>query len=153
IYDPLRDRMIVFGGNTNIPVGDPELNDVWALSLSAGTWSALFPTGTPPHGRRDHTAIYDPVRGRMIVFGGYYYDGIGHDLNDVWALNLSGAPSWSRLFPSGIQPTPVEGATAVYDPLRDRMLAFGGDAQGGLSNDTWALSLQGGPTWSKLAPS
>ena len=50
-----------------------------ALSL-AGTpaWSALAPSGTPPSWRYMHSAIYDPVRDRMVVFG-------GSSLNDVWA--------------------------------------------------------------------
>ena len=49
-----------------------------------------------------HTAIYDPVRDRMVVFGGY--DGNGNR-NDVWALSLSGSPAWSELTPAGSLPS------------------------------------------------
>jgi hypothetical protein len=45
-----------------------------------GSWSEFAPPT-----RAGHTAIYDPVRDRMIVFGG-----IGDtSLNDTWALSLS----------------------------------------------------------------
>jgi hypothetical protein len=42
-----------------------------------------------------HSAIYDPVRDRMVVFGGF--DGLGNLHNDVWVLSLAGAPTWSLL--------------------------------------------------------
>jgi len=57
------------------------------LSLSGPpAWSALGPTGTPPTARYAHTAIYDPVRDRMVIFGGY--DGSSYR-NDVWRLTWS----------------------------------------------------------------
>jgi hypothetical protein len=142
IYDPVRDRMVVFGGFGTY-------DDTRVLSLS-GTpaWSELTPSGTPPSGRHGHTAIYDPVRDRMVVFGGR--DTLYH--NDTWALSLAGAPAWSELTPSGTLPAELAYHTAIYDPVRDRMVVFGG-YDGSYYNDTWALSLAGTPTWSELTPS
>jgi hypothetical protein len=141
IYDPVRDRMLVFGGS--------DLNDVWALSLAGSpAWRLLAPSGTPPSAREAPTAIYDPVRDRMLVFGGNY----GSYLNDVWALSLGGSPAWSALAPDGTPPCGRELHTAIYDPLRDRMLVFGGVGDLGLLNDVWALSLAGSPAWSALVP-
>src|SRR5439155_1232205 len=118
--------------------------------LAAGpAWSALAPAGTPPSARFYHTAIYDPLRDRMVVFGGF--DGGFH--NDTWALSLAGTPAWSALAPSGTPPSGRYGHTAVYDPVRDRMLVFGGnDYDGGYVNDVRVLSLAGSPVWSVLAP-
>ena len=57
--------------------------DVWALSLGSGpAWTELVPAGTPPGARAGHSTIYDPVRDRMVVFGG----ADPYHLNDVWAL-------------------------------------------------------------------
>ena len=76
--------MIVFGGGAS-------LADLWALDLGGvPSWSALTSTGTPPTGRTGHTAIYDPVRDRMIVFGG---SSGGVRLSDVWALDLASLAS------------------------------------------------------------
>src|SRR5205823_9970466 len=86
VYDPVGDRLIVFGGDD----GDLQ-SDVWALSLG-GTpaWAQLSPAGIGPGPRSRHTAIYDPAGGRMVVFGGR-----GTTLsNEVWALTLSNAPRW-----------------------------------------------------------
>jgi hypothetical protein len=115
--------------------------------------------GTPavalPTGRFGHSAVYDPVGRRMIVFGGA--DGMS-SLNDTWALDLSGAmPSWSALTVSGSPPPARWLHTAVYDSFRTRMLVFGGDT-GTTSianqNDVWELTLPvgGTPTWTQLFP-
>ena len=122
-YDPVRDRMVVFGG-----YGGSYRNDVWALSLAGSpAWSALAPAGSPPSARYLHTAIYDPVRDRMVVFGGN--DGSGRR-NDVWALSLAGSPAWSSLAPAGTPPSARVAHTAIYDPVRDRMVVFGGHHSG-----------------------
>jgi len=50
-------------------------------------WVELHPDGAPPSSRELHTAVYDPIGDRMVVFGGL--DG-ANALNDVWALSLAG---------------------------------------------------------------
>jgi hypothetical protein len=144
IYDAPRHRMIVFGGSD----GGGYRNDVWALSLVAGseTWTQLAPSGAPPSTRRSHSAIYDPVNQRMIVFSGYTAT------NDVWALSLNGAPAWQELTPSGGDPSERQGHSAVYDAAGQRMIVFGGDDGSSFLNDVWALSLGGSPAWSQIVP-
>lgn len=149
IYDSTGDRMIVFGG-----LGPSWLNDTWALSLSdPPVWSQLEPSGAPPLGRCSHTAIYDPVRNRMIVFGGAN----ASHLNDTWELTFASTPTWHQLSPSGSLPLTRYAHSAIYDPLRDGMIVFGGYGPSGPSsgwfNDTWIMSLTGGSAWSQLSPS
>jgi uncharacterized repeat protein (TIGR02543 family) len=141
LYDPVRGRMLVIAGNANVPP-----NDVWQLSLS-GTpaWSQVATTGTPPSGRFGFTTIYDPVRDRVLLFGGYPFT------NELWELALSGTPTWTKLTPAGTSPTARYGQVAIYDPVRDRMLVHGGSASSGILNDTWQLSLAGTPTWAPIA--
>jgi hypothetical protein len=146
IYDPVRDRMVVFGGYSA-----GYLNDVWALSLGdSPAWTQLVPAGTLPSARAYHSAIYDPVRDRLVVFGGY---GPGGNLDDLWALSLAGSPMWTQLSPAGTPPSPRFRHTAIYDPVRDRMVVFGGIGIAGDLSDAWALSMAGTPTWSQLTPS
>jgi hypothetical protein len=148
IYDPVRDRMVVFGGFGNYPTY--YLKDVWALSLAGNpTWSEISPGGSTPSARWSPTAIYDPVRDRMVVFGGTIESG-GSD-NDVWALSLAGSPAWSELTPAGSPPSARSGHTAIYDPVRDRMVVFGGYGTSN-RNDVWALALAASPAWSELGP-
>jgi len=143
IYDPVRDRMIVWSGYDGTDV-----DDVWALSLSGPlTWTRIVPIGPTPGGRGASSLIYDPVRDRLVMFGGYR--GFAH--NDVWVLPLAGPPVWTELTPTGSRPIGRGIHTAFYDPIRDRMVVFGG---GDLDvfNDVWALSLAGEPSWTEILP-
>ena len=147
IYDPVRDRMLVFGGWDGY-----YRNDVWALSLGASpAWSQLAPTGTLPPVRYVHAAIYDPLRDRMLVFAGVGGNPVSSHLNDVWALSLAGTPAWSALAPGGTPPSPRAWPSAIYDPVRDRMVTFGGVDGSVLYSDAWALPLTGSSVWRQLA--
>jgi hypothetical protein len=153
IYDPIGDRMIVFGGSLDYS-GSTRRNDVWALTLSGNMgWTELSPVGTPPSSRVEHSAIFDPDGSRMIVFGGH--DGASR--NDVWALALSGSPSWSELSPAGTPPRPRNGHATIYDAPRDRMVIHGGEGSiytySGGPKDTWALSLSGPLAWTEIVTS
>jgi len=142
IYDPLRDRMIVFGGYDDALVYH---NDTWAYDLGGGGWQRLDPAGTPPTPTVEHCAVYDPVRDRMLVIGGF--DRVTGFLNTVWELSLAGAGSWTQLSPAG-SPPPTRDAVADYDPSRNRVLLYGGTSY---SPEVYALDLSGGPMWSVAA--
>lgn len=162
IYDPLRQRFIGFGGTVNLPV------DTWSLELAPGQprWMELRTGGTSPPGGYGMTAVYDAARDRMLIFGGSTSDSYYGVRNDVWALNLSGLPSrdstqisgdWEHLAPSGVAPVARRSGTAIYDPLRDRMVLFGGwdSTENGLAsfyNDVWALTFDPSPAWTQLQP-
>jgi hypothetical protein len=149
VYDPLRDRMLVFGG---VDSSNRYLDDVWALPLAGTpTWYRLNPTGARPAARYGAVVIYDPVRDRLLVFGGRVASAPGN-LNDVWALSLSGAPAWTALAPTGTPPAGRYSSTGIYDPVRERVVVFGGATLSGSVNDVWALSLSGVPAWTALAP-
>src|SRR5258705_3535846 len=142
IYDPVGDRMVVFGGSYHY--------DVWVLSLSGDpAWSQILAGGVLPSGRSYQEAIYDPVRHRMLAFGGS--DG-AHLLNDLQSLSLDDRPTWT-LVPASLPPPARSGHTAIYDPVRDRIVVFGGGTLSGYLDDTWALPLAGNPSWTQLAPS
>jgi len=147
IYDPVRDRMIVCGGNQL----NASLNDVWALSLARQpAWQQIVPSGSFT-AREYHSAVYDARRDRMIVFGGHRN---GTILGDVQALSLSGTAAWAAISPAGSPPQSRYSHSAIYDPIRDRMVLFGG--QSTLSadrlNDCWELKFSGAPTWQALIP-
>jgi hypothetical protein len=161
IYDPVRDRVIVFGGETGhtcgVDVCFTAMNDVYALSLADSLeWTRLWPGGPNPPARWYHAAVYDPVRYRMLVFGGRPDYGLGQPFNDVWALALGESLTWSLLQPSGVAPDPRMSMTAQYDPIRDQLLIFGGYAERDYTdyyaNDVWALSMGDSFAWRQLLP-
>jgi hypothetical protein len=157
VYDSPHDRLLVFGGSTGAEA--PQyLNDVWALTLSdSASWLQLTPGGTPPIGRHAHAAIYDPSRGAMIAFGGYYFAGTSHYLNDIWQLSFAGDSSWwSPVTALGTPPAGRAGHSAIWDPAREQMAVFGGDYWDGsyhFLSDAWTLTLDRAPAWTRIATS
>jgi hypothetical protein len=149
-----QDRLVVFGGRTNTfhEHDVPSLNDVWALGLGgAPAWTELAPAGPAPVPRTGFCFAYDAPRNRMLIFGGV--ESSGGYLADTWALSLTAPEAWQELEPSGGPPPPLIGACGLYDPVRDRLLMFGGYQQGvGASTAVWSLSLSGGEEWTLLAP-
>ena len=152
IYDPLRQRFVVFGGTVGATV------DVYTLSLSsAPEWSVLATEGTPPLAGYGMTTIYDPKRDRMLMFGGSTSDDYFGVHAQVWELALSGTPTWTEITPTVPGPSARRTLTSIYDPVRDRMVIFGGwdnlsNNPSSFLNDTWGLSLSGTPEWTQLAP-
>ncbi|MGH7741443.1 MAG: Kelch repeat-containing protein, partial [Candidatus Eiseniibacteriota bacterium] len=141
IYDPVRYRMIVFGGEDG-----PSLNDTWALDLSSMTWSQLAAEGVAPSPRFGHSAIYDPAGDEMIVYGGN-----GGGENGTYALSLGEIPTWRLVPTTGGPPLARTYHTAVLDSRQERMIVHGG-ASGSYFEDTWELTLGPTPTWTQLAP-
>lgn len=149
IWDPVRHRMVIYGGkgDSSFPLGD-----VWALTTAGSpAWAQLWGGSG---GRMYSLGVYDPVRDRLIIYGGTA--GLNY-LGDVWAFDLAGTPAWTPITPSGTPPAARSGASLIYDPVRDRLLLFGGTVKCGSTcftpqNDIWELSLAGTPTWSQLAP-
>lgn len=147
IVDLPNQRLVAFGG------GAPN-NETWVAPLggSAVEWTKLTTGGTAPPALRFHSAVLDPVRRRMVVFGGLTTGGVT-SLNDVWALPLDGAPDWVQLAPTGTKPSVRSGHSAIYDPLGDRMVIFGGTHGTSDYSDVYAMTLGASPAWTKLFPS
>ncbi|HET9325652.1 MAG TPA: T9SS type A sorting domain-containing protein [Candidatus Eisenbacteria bacterium] len=148
IYEPKHRRAIIYGGYDGT-----FLADVWQLTLERSpTWSRLAVAGEGPPPLAAAAAVYDSKRDRMLLIHGN--DGIAPDFRygGVWALNLSGRPRWQALTPAGPSPAPRSAHSAVYDPMHDRVIVFGGSTSGleSCSDELWELRLQGRGAWRKL---
>jgi hypothetical protein len=140
-YDPIHNRFVLV---TN-------LMQVWELDLeNPVAWSQLTLNPSPPP-RGFCAATYDALRNRAIIFGGGPSTGL---YNDMWALSLSGTPQWTQITGAGQAPPPRWGSVAAYDSASDRVIVTSGSLDTGysVSNDVWALSLSGTPTWTQLHP-
>jgi len=144
VYNSAKNTMIVFGGNNLITTCCPynilDYNDVWVLSNANGqggtpTWAQLQAQGTPPSPRSQHSAVYDPSRNVMYVFGGLSWSNTTQTytwLGDVWKLTnadgLGTAPStWTQIGQLGTPPGGNAFQGSGFDMADQRMIIFGGD--------------------------
>jgi hypothetical protein len=120
VWNSARGNILVYGG----VVGS---NKVWTLSFGGPTYAGWTPIwhsvrGSPPSSRTFHTAIFDPVRDRMIVFGGYdsSTDWFGPEMpDDLWELSFAGDfPQWNEI-------TPLESPRADTRPTRNAVQTTG----------------------------
>ncbi len=158
IYDAANRVLTIFGGGAG---GKNVFNDVWTLANVNGTptWKELTPTRTAPAARSGHTAVYDSADNRMVVYGGVIASSAVQ--NDTWILsgaNGVGTATWSQLTPTDTAPYRVS-HTAIYDPVSDEMVIFGGTSQlpKTFTDDhvfvlTKANGLQSGSAWSQDGP-
>jgi hypothetical protein len=138
IYDPAGDRMLIFGGNEDGTSTNILKNDLWELSFSGTpTWTLLAPQGTAPAPVQYHSAAYDPVGHRMLVYAG----------SQLWELMLGGEPTWSLMTIPGPNPGPRSTPALVFDASRNRLLLLGGNPSDGIF---WELQLSGQPAWNQL---
>ncbi|HUT04409.1 MAG TPA: kelch repeat-containing protein [bacterium] len=132
VYDPKSDSMVFFGGSAwvnpdNTRYRTVYFNDVYSLSLEDFKWKKLETKGDIPEPRDRHSEIYDPKTGSLLVFGGIGTGkgGSEMDFSNVYSLDLAKA-EWKKIETKGIVPGLRSGHCAVYDPVRHRMVVFGG---------------------------
>ncbi len=147
IADVPHNRLVLFGGQLLAGNQIVPLNDIWRFDLTTRTWEPLPTTGTLPPARYRHTAIHDGPRHRMLVYGGLGASGY---LGDTWSLDLD-TGAWTQLTTTGLVPVARARHNAVYDPLRDRMVVFGGNEGSVMSDTLHALNLAS-LAWSRLTP-
>lgn len=144
VYDPVGDRAILYGGSRNSSFQ----RDAWSLSLSGSPAWTLLAANPFPASQTGHVAVFDPSGPRMLTFGGE----AGSFLpNRLYALSLSGAPSWSALPTSTPAPDPfLTGAIAEVDSASGTMTLLGGSP--GYNSEIWSIRMSTPNAWSRSAP-
>ena len=96
------------------------------------------------------TMVIDAPNQRIVIFGG----GAGANYNDVWemALDTTGGYGWKSMSISGTPPSGRHGHAAIFDPIHNWMVVYGGRSGYTAFNDVWALDLSTA-TWQQLSPS
>jgi Galactose oxidase, central domain len=101
-----------------------------ATASSGPTWTELSRLTSSPPARSYLAMTYDPVSGKIIMFGGY--DGSGY-LNDTWTFD---GTTWTHLRTRGA-PRPRAAAQMAYDAVTHQVVLFGGFNGRNYLGDTW----------------
>ncbi len=143
-------QMIVYGGGS---AGGEQLATGAAYDPLADTWTPIAAT---PESRLGHSAVWDPVAARMLIYGGFGDDGPNLDVYFPFGTIPGGRAfdpvgnAWSPLAVIS-QPSPRAGHSAVWTGTA--MLLFGGyngatDLDDGRRWDgsQWTALVGGGPS-------
>lgn len=152
VHDVARQRTVLFGGFSHATTSTAELWEwVGGAAGAPGTWvNRTAPsTGTRvPGARQGHAMAYDPLRRKVVLFGGELTNRA-----DTWELDLA-TGSWAQFVVSP-SPGPRTQSAMAYDAARRSMILFGGAAIDlvagvGLADaETWEWN---GSAWSKRSP-
>jgi hypothetical protein len=151
-YDSERKKLILFGGYNPYVTPKIEHNDLWEWDSISGLWQNRTPTILPvvwPAGRATHKLVYDPVRKKVILFGGVVSSTAKADLWE-WDGTLG---TWTDITPFPLPdswPSPTHGGALVFDSQRNRLVQFGGITKQ-VSNALWEWDLIS-RSWSNRTP-
>jgi hypothetical protein len=120
-YDPVRRRMVMFGGGNG--------STTWEWDGASGTWESKN-TQDAPSGRNNPGLVYDSDRQRIVLFGGYGGSG---GMNDLWEYD---GTNWTPRPPTTAAPPKRGGPGIAYDTARRKIVIFSG-LGGATLRDTW----------------
>ncbi len=124
-FDAGRNVAVLFGGQAT--GSGPVFADTWQWD---GTdWTELVPATSPPS-RSNALMVYDPGRGRTMLFGGQ--SSAGKPLADTWEWD---GTTWTEVTPP-VSPTARYLSAGAYDAARGTIVMFGGFGTGSL-DDLW----------------
>lgn len=140
VHDFVRDRIVLFGGRGGTGFNPPYLNQTWEFD---GTTWAQIATANAPSARQWFGMAFDPVRGKVVLYGGQATSLPG-DSDETWEYD---GVDWSLRSPT-VRPGPLQNAAMCFHRALNKVVLFSGiDVQVGGTSLTWAWD---GLNWAQL---
>lgn len=149
LYDSNRSRIVLFGGRHNNPSNNVQtlLGDTWIFQN--GDWSQLA-TPNAPSARSVPGAAFDPVRDRIVLFGGNVFDTDGKTvttIHDTWEFD---GTTWTQRASDGPK---IGKPTVVYDDATHQMILLGLDESSTNKQSTLMYLYDAAAgTWNQIKP-
>ena len=138
VFDPQTRSLVSFAGFTS-EAG--RFQDTQSFELGNKTWSDWTLASSKPQIRCLHTAAFDRVNRRMIVYAGQRNGA----LDDIWSFDLA-SRQWTNLTPT--QRPPGRFWSTSFVNKDGRFVIFGGSGASNF-NDTWEFNVST-QTWTQL---
>ncbi|MBL8793357.1 MAG: hypothetical protein JNM56_05610 [Planctomycetia bacterium] len=115
-YDAGNKQVVLFGGgNADTERGDP---GTWIYTSATNTWRELKLDRQPPP-RANSQLAYDPVRKKVVLFGG---DQLDQTIADTWTFD---GQQWTQQKPA-LSPSPRAGHALLWLPKAKKLVLLGG---------------------------
>ncbi len=135
-FDSLRGVVVLYGGAGGAGV---HFDDTW--EWDGQVWTQRIVSG--PGGLEQHAMAFDTARGEIVLFGGS--TGSGNDQDRTWTWDGS---EWTERSECGPRPPARVNPSMAFDPLRQRVVMFGGYSHlTGPFGDTWEWD---GSCWTQV---
>jgi MYXO-CTERM domain-containing protein len=145
VSDPERGQVLAFGGFKRDSI-TTAINETWVWKQDH--WVQY--TGAAPPARGYVSMAFDPVRKRIVMFGGIVYVSGGQPAS-VGGTWLWDGTRWEHVaLPPAVEPPPRAEHHMIWDSTRSRVLLVGGSDITNAFSDAWGWD---GERWSLLAGS
>jgi hypothetical protein len=116
-FGSVRRKLVLFGGRD---AAGTALADTWEFDIASSTWARRTPA-TQPRQRVNHVLVYDSVRQRTVLIGGY--DWAGTFLSDIHEWD---GIRWAQRTPATQGIPEAENMAGAFDSRTGRTVLFGG---------------------------
>ncbi len=146
-YDSVNDKIWWWGGEYGSII-NPQ---TWFFDFTLNNWFTQ-PGALPPK-RARHNMVYDIARNKVVLFGGWHFDGVSNmNMQDTWEFDPV-TYDWTQVITANSPPR-RQWASMVYDSVRNEVVLFGGydgypPSSNGLLGDTWTYD---GTNWTQKFP-
>ncbi len=143
VYDARSDRIILFGGLSEVP--HVHFDQTWAYDFDTNAWTQLSPSTKPGVGEVWFALAYDAESDRVILFG-------NNDQTYAYDFNTN---AWTIMNPAARPPALYRPGDMPYDAGSDRVilvtdnLTFEADTAGQGVSQTWAYDFNENE-WTKM---
>ncbi len=140
VYQPDAGVTLVWGGRQEEGVED---TGVWAYDYMANTWTDRQPDGGPPKPYAYPALVYDPVSGKVIMFGGLELTSVfdGRLVDESWSYDYEDN-SWVAI-ESDERPPGRSMHAMAFSLAAGRAILLGGETykaySGKLADDMWSF--------------
>jgi hypothetical protein len=123
-FDEKRKVVVMFGGSRQ-HVGDSAtpMQDLWEWSPATGAWTQRPASGVVPAVRSGAAMVFDPVRNRMLLFGGRGAN--AYNFEDLWEWDPT-TGTWTERSGGGSHPSARTQHGMVYQASTGKILLYGG---------------------------
>jgi N-acetylneuraminic acid mutarotase len=138
-FDPVERRLIVYGGETQ---DGTDVNTTYQYLVQTNTWQQDATTGPTPAGESFSQCAWDPVIGRVVLYGGQ--DSGGAPLGGAYAY-APDAKRWDQIALASGSPSPGNrsDSAGVYSTALGGMYWFGGrTATTTYTSESWLVAVR-----------
>jgi N-acetylneuraminic acid mutarotase len=121
-YDPMNNRLLLFGGYYWTPEASDVLNDLYAFDLKKKEWSKLKTEGITAPKLKAAEGYTDQANGRMIIYGGLMPEEKPNA--EIYTFSFS-KNSWGKIDAQGDKPIGGDSFYGILDAENNRLIEIG----------------------------